>query len=795
VAGRTRVDVLGLACVADASPEAAGGDAGASTSGKGTGPGGAAITSGAREAAGAAGIALPALPLPSIVLPASMEVAFIPPPWWDAEVDPGTAAALAAGGAAGAAAAGGKGPAEGREKLVGLFPGLFLSTAQARLIRPVLQLDTGLVELLSPLEQPYLDIACTPEDVEDILSQSLDEAAADALALEHPDGAEEAGSGSGAVALPAARASRCLYTHIELSPVAMLSEAAQLTPFSDLNQSPRNMYQCQMGKQTMGTPLHSWGRRTDTKLFRLQNPQAPLVQTGAQGEWGMDEYPNGCNAVVAVIAYTGYDMEDAFILNKASYERGFGHASVYKVCKFDLTEHKGAADAGRFLFHNTYVKGEQPYKLGAAPGADGAAAPAKGPDGEPLRPRVGDRIAPNLDEDGLPPVGTLLRYGDPIYAVLDTTTGTHKLARHKEIEPAYVDEVRILGMGAGTGHSSAAAATPGVQNVSVKLRFNRNPVVGDKFSSRHGQKGVLSFLWPQQDMPFAESGMSPDVIINPHAFPSRMTIGMLVESMAGKAGALHGHFQDATPFRFDERHRVADYFGEQLRSAGYAYYGTEALHSGVTGEPLHCDIYLGVVYYQRLRHMVSDKSQARATGPINQLTRQPVKGRKKHGGIRFGEMERDSLLAHGASFLLHDRLHNSSDRHLALVCRACGSMLSTYSLPAAASVLSLPDDPDAPLTATGPMVPVQTTAGGGVTTTLLNFSASSGGGAGGAAAPAGAVPVVNRSQRVPMCRNCGSGKDVVPVPMPYVLRYLANELAAMNIKIELALGAGPYGPQ
>lgn len=725
-----------------------------------------------------------------------MEVAFIPPPWWDAESDPAVAAAKAAaptagaesgsGAGAGAGAGAGSSSALARKggdaeadggasggKVVGLFPGLFLSTTQARLVRPVLQLDTGLVELLSPLEQPYLDVACTPEDVEEILGLPLGGSSGSAD--------EESGLVAG---------NRCLYTHIELSPVAMLSEVAQLTPFSDLNQSPRNMYQCQMGKQTMGTPVHSWERRTDTKMFRLQNPQAPIVQTAAQREWGMDEYPAGANAVVAVIAYTGYDMEDACIVNKSSYERGFGHASVYKTHSFDLTEHKTSADAGRFIFHNTYLRGEAPYKF-AVSGSEGSAAGLRKEDGR--RPQIGERIAPNLDEDGLPPVGTLLRYGDPIYAVLDTTEGTHKLARHKELEPAYVDEVRILGMGGGSAHSGAAAGTPGIQNVSIKLRFNRNPVVGDKFSSRHGQKGVLSFLWPQADMPFSASGMSPDVIINPHAFPSRMTIGMLIESMAGKAGALHGTFQDATPFRFNEKHRVVDYFGTQLRAAGYAYYGTEPLYSGVTGEPLHCDIYIGCVYYQRLRHMVSDKSQVRATGPINQLTRQPVKGRKKHGGIRFGEMERDSLLAHGASFLLHDRLHNSSDRHLALVCRRCGSMLSTYSLPAAASVLSLPGDPDAPLAATGGLVPVQTNPGSGVTTTLLNFSGAAATAGGAGAAPAGTAPVINRAQRVPMCRNCGTGAHVAPVAMPYVLRYLANELAAMNIKIELALGPGPYG--
>lgn len=245
-----------------------------------------------------------------------------------------------------------------------------------------------------------------------------------------------------------------------------------------------------------------------------------------------------------------------------------------------------------------------------------------------------------------------------------------------------------------------------------------------------------------------------------------MTIGMLVESMAGKAGACHGRFQDATPFQFDEHHRVIDFFGDQLKSAGYNYYGTETMYSGVTGEPLHCDIYFGLVYYQRLRHMVSDKSQVRSTGPINQLTRQPVKGRKKHGGIRFGEMERDSLLAHGASFLLHDRLHSSSDRHLAMVCKQCGSMLSTFSEPSAATTVGLSDPSD---------------SASKVTTSQVAFGTD-----------VESVAKIAASRRAPMCKLCETGDHCAIIAMPYVFRYLANELAAMNIKIKLDLGPGPY---
>jgi DNA-directed RNA polymerase I subunit RPA2 len=173
--------------------------------------------------------------------------------------------------------------------------------------------------------------------------------------------------------------------------------------------------------------------------------------------------------------------------------------------------------------------------------------------------------------------------------------------------------------------------------------------------------------------------MQPDVIINPHAFPSRMTIGMFVESLAGKVGALRGRAQDATPFRFSEENTAAEYFGERLVEMGYNYHGNEPMYSGILGTEFSADVYIGCVFYQRLRHMVNDKFQVRTTGPVHSLTQQPVKGRKRFGGIRFGEMERDSMIAHGTSFLLKDRLMNCSDYTQSWICRDCGSVLSPLS--------------------------------------------------------------------------------------------------------------------
>ncbi|CAM9179419.1 unnamed protein product [Chrysoparadoxa australica] len=532
----------------------------------------------------------------------------------------------------------------------GPYPGLFLFTQAARMIRPVMNLVTQSLETLGPMEQVYMEIACLPGDISEAT------------------------------------------THRELDATNMLSVIASLTPFSDYNQSPRNMYQCQMGKQTMGTPAHSLTpHRTDNKMYRLMFPQAPIVQTERHGSYQIDNYPQGANAVVCVISYTGYDMEDAMILNKGSYDRGFGHASVIKTFMVDLRELDGKK--------SRTGQGKTTMRFGRS------------------KDDAGNLQHEGLDHDGLPLVGSWVKEGDPLWCAIDEQTGGVKVGKHKGAEKACVESVRLLG-------SDGLNKDP-LARVAVTLRFCRNPVIGDKFSSRHGQKGVMSVLWPQEDMPFTESGMTPDIIINPHAFPSRMTIGMLIESMAGKSGALHGHFQDGTPFNHHEADRVIDYFGDELRSAGYAYYGSEPLYSGLAGTVMHADIFIGVVYYQRLRHMVSDKSQVRATGPVNQLTRQPIKGRKNKGGVRFGEMERDSLLSHGAAFLLHDRLMNCSDRHIAYVCSKCGSILSPHAYKS--SVTSA-----------------------GQHESLVAASA--------------------RKEGLITCRACKSGRAVKTVAMPYVFR-------------------------
>lgn len=240
----------------------------------------------------------------------------------------------------------------------------------------------------------------------------------------------------------------------------------------------------------------------------------------------------------------------------------------------------------------------------------------------------------------------------PIASYFDTNESTYKTKKYSGSEDCVVDNVKLCG----------TFNTDSKKIACITLRIPRNPTVGDKFASRAGQKGILSQKWPAEDLPFTETGLIPDIVFNPHGFPSRMTIAMMIETMAGKSGSLHGFVHDATPFRFDEKNTAIDHFGRLLQAGGYNYYGTERVYSGIDGREMTADIFLGVVHYQRLRHMVSDKWQCRSTGAIDNVTHQPVKGRKRGGGVRFGEMERDALIAHGASFLLQDRLLHCSDK-------------------------------------------------------------------------------------------------------------------------------------
>lgn len=400
------------------------------------------------------------------------------------------------------------------------------------------------------------------------------------------------------------------FRYKEVDDTGFLSVVAGLTPFSDYNQSPRNMYQCQMAKQTIGISALNIKYRTDNKAYRLNYCQEPIVRTNFYDFYKLNHYPIGLNAIVAVISYTAYDMEDAMIINKASADRGMFGSVILKTDHFSVDKNCTIIDTAQ--------------------------------------------------------IGEELKQGSSILKYM-TERGKIIVKEYKSVEEAYLESVRLY---------CNPTISNSLNSVTFKYRIVRDITIGDKFCSRHGQKGVCSFKWKATDMPFTESGISPDIIINPHAFPSRMTIGMLIESISGKSGCLLGKKQDGSAFKHMEtgEDRKAQYC-QELIDNGYNYYGNEPMYSGVHGNEFKVDIFVYCIYYQRLRHMVSDKYQVRTLGPVQPQTRQPIKGRAKQGGVRLGEMERDALIAHGCSYTLHDRLINCSDGTEFLYCGDCKSIL------------------------------------------------------------------------------------------------------------------------
>jgi len=430
-------------------------------------------------------------------------------------------------------------------------------------------------------------------------------------------------------------------THLEIEPFTVLGAVAGLIPYPHHNQSPRNTYQCAMGKQAIGAIANNQFTRIDSILYLLVYPQKPMVKTRAIELIKYDKLPAGQNAIVAVMSYSGYDIEDALVLNKASVDRGFGRCQVFRK-------------------YNTILR--------------------KWPNG--LEERIGDPIIENgvpvrkhalLDEHGLARVGEKVSAGE-VYIMKQTPINPHTttgigsdfgMGVYKDApltyrlpDPSYIDKVMVSCM--DSEHKI----------IKVQTRQTRRPEVGDKFSSRHGQKGVVGLIAEQVDMPFTDDGIVPDIIMNPHGFPSRMTVGKMLELVSGKAGVLAGELQYGTAFGGS---KVED-MGDILIEHGFSYGGKEFVTSGITGESLPAYVFFGPIYYQKLKHMVMDKMHSRARGPRATLTRQPMEGRSRDGGLRLGEMERDCLIAYGASQLLLERLMLSSDAHIVDICGTCGMM-------------------------------------------------------------------------------------------------------------------------
>jgi len=433
------------------------------------------------------------------------------------------------------------------------------------------------------------------------------------------------------VAAATAAAATSKSTHCELHPMAMYGVMAGSIPFSNHNQAPRNCYQASMGKQAIGIYASNFNRRFDTVAHVLHYPQKPLARTRVAKHIHVDDLPSGINAIVAIMTYSGFNQEDSVIVNKSAVDRGLFCSTHFKTHK-DVCLRNALTREEQFFCHPN---------VGSDPG---------------LHP---SRHGP----DGFIKKNERVTYGD---ALVGKTMGSHIGETNEQVR-----NVKPLGKGE-TGYIDAVLTGTNGEGYTfskIKTRDYRRPTVGDKFASFAAQKGTLGMLYSQEDMPFTKDGLVPDIIMNPHAIPSRMTIGQLMECVMGKAGVAMGRRGDASPFNGCGVEDIATL----LERSGLQRHGNEIMYDGRTGRQMNVDIFIGPTYYQRLKHMVADKVYARSSvGPVTMLTRQPAEGRARAGGLRFGEMEKDCVLGHGAASFLKERMLDLSDNYRGFVCHKCG---------------------------------------------------------------------------------------------------------------------------
>lgn len=427
-----------------------------------------------------------------------------------------------------------------------------------------------------------------------------------------------------------------VHTHCEIHPTLIIGHMANSIPFSDHNQSPRNTYQSAMGKQAIGIFARNYARRLDKNGYILCSPMRPFVETRMMNTLKTHEMPSGDNIMVAIGCYGGYNQEDSVILNKGAINRGLFRTLYYTIYKDE--EHRNIASGKEEKFVKPRRENTRGFKTSSYHA-------------------VGD--------NGVPILNSIIKENDVVIGKVTSIKNDANGYQYRDSSSTHKNSENCRVDGVWQDRNS-----DGYPFVKVRVVSERVPEIGDKFSSRHGQKGTCGIMLNEEDMPYTATGLRPDLIMNPHAVPSRMTIAQLMETMYGKVCTEKGTLGDGTPYS----HLPVENIREQLLSLGMHPYGNEILYNGQTGEMMEAEIFMGPTFYQRLKHMVIDKKHSRARGPIVSLTRQPCEGRSRDGGLRVGEMERDCMLSHGASVFTKERLMDVSDPFTTGFCKSCGTL-------------------------------------------------------------------------------------------------------------------------
>lgn len=427
-------------------------------------------------------------------------------------------------------------------------------------------------------------------------------------------------------------------THLEIHPITILGLTASLVPYANFVQASRLNRGSKTQKQALGLYASNYLVRMDTDVNLLQNAHVPIVESFMHDISDFKKHPSGQNLTVAVLSYNGYNMEDSLILNRGSVDRGMGRSTFFRPMSTVQLRYAGGL-IDEIVVPDKEVRGYRSEKDYRYLEDDGIIYPeAKVSEEDAV---IGKTSPPRF-----------LNEMDDINLIQNVRRESSIVVRHGE--GGIVDMVLLT------------ENEEGNKLIQVRIRDSRIPEIGDKYASRHGQKGVVGLVMNQSDMPFTSSGITPDILFSPHGLPSRMTVSHLLELLCGKVGALAGRKINGTTFDSEPEKEIR----KQLLELGFNDEGLETMYNGITGEKFQVRIYTGSMYYMKLKHMVANKMHARARGPVQLLTRQPTEGRAKEGGLRLGEMEKDTFVAHGASQLLKERF--DSDRAVIPICEKCG---------------------------------------------------------------------------------------------------------------------------